>query len=377
MKFLFIANTHPDPSQGASGCDLNTIEALKALGHEVDAVWTGGWRRRIAHHNLHQLVELPRWFRKVVLQKCKTGRYDVVQVNQPHAWLAAKAFREAGFSGVFVNRSHGWESRSWEATDRFERDARPPARRLATALLRRLLARHNHLVTRYSNGIVVETTGDRDAVLAEGGCRNVLVLPPGIAGAFLAPPPPFEPARFRRLLHAASFSSHKAPEVVAAVMRRLAQERDLELTWVTQESAHPAIRALLGPEAERVRLAGWMKPEALRELLDHNGLFLQPSFFEGFSLAFVQAMARGCIVLGSEIDCMTQTIRHGENGFLFPPAAAAPIAETALTLAGNPGRCEGISLSARKEAESMTWINAALAYVKFCKMLAPSKGTNA
>jgi len=374
MRFLFVANTHPDPSQGASGCDLNTIAALRELGHEVDEVWTGGWRRRIAHHNLHQLLELPRWFRKVVLQKCRTGRYDVVQVNQPHAWLAAKAFRKAGFPGVFVNRSHGWESRSWEATDKYERDARPPAKRLAAGLLRRRLARHNHLVTCYSHGIVVETAGDRDAVLREGGCRNVLVLPPGIADSFLSALPAADPARFRRLLHAASFSTHKAPEVVAAVMRQLSQGSDLELTWVTQESSHHSIRALLGPESERVRLVGWVQPEALRDLLDRNGLFLQPSFFEGFSLAFVQAMARGCIVLGSEIDCMVQTIRHGESGFLFPPGTADPISETALALAGNPALCQRVSKSARKDAEHMTWRNAALAYVAFCRTLFSSKG---
>lgn len=373
MKFLFVANTHPDPAQGASGCDLNTIAALRALGHEVDAVWTGGWPRRIAHHNLHQLIELPRWFRRVVLEKCAAKRYDVVEVNQPHAWLAAKAFREARLPGVFVNRSHGWESRSWEAVEKFERDTRPPAKRLAATILRRFLARHNRLVTRYSDGIVVETDGDRDAVLSEGGCRNVLVLPPGIAGDFLAPLPPPDPARFRRVIHAASFSTHKAPEVVAAAMRRLARETEFELTWVAQESAHPAIRALLGAEAGRVRLSGWVPTDGLRDLLDRHGFFLQPSYFEGFSLAFVQAMARGGIVLGSEIDCMLQTIRHGESGFLFAPGASGPLADTIIRLATDPARCLAVSRAARAVAEGMTWQKAALRFEEFCRMLAASQ----
>ena len=373
MKFLFVANTNPDPSQGASGCDLNTIAALRALGHEVDAVWTGGWPRRIAHHNLHQLLELPRWFRRVVLEKGAASRYDVVQVNQPHAWLAAKAFREAGLPGIFVNRSHGWESRSWEAVEKYDHDERPPAKRLATAILRRLLARHNRLVARYSDGIVVETSGDRDAVLAEGGCRNILVLPPGVSDSFLTALPPPDPARFRRVIHAASFSAHKAPEVVAAVMRRLAREGNFELAWVTQEAAHPAISALLGPEAHRVRLMGWLGTDALRDLLDRNGFFLQPSYFEGFSLAFVQAMARGAIVLGSEIDCMVETIRHGENGFLFPPGVSDPIAETLVRLADDPARCLALSRAARAAAECLTWQKAALDFVAFCQTLARTK----
>jgi glycosyltransferase involved in cell wall biosynthesis len=352
---------------------LNTIAALRNLGHDVDAVWTGGWPRRIPHHNLHQLLELPRWFRRVVLEKCSGKRYDVVEVNQPHAWLAAKAFREARLPGVFVNRSHGWESRSWEAVEKFEKDTRHPAKRLAAAVLRRFLARHNRLVTRYSDGIVVETEGDRDAVLSEGGCRDVLVLPPGIAGDFLEPLPPPDPARFRRVIHAASFSSHKAPEVVAAAMRRLARETDFELTWIAQESAHPAIRDLLGDRAGRVRLSGWVPTGALRDLLDRHGFFLQPSYFEGFSLAFVQAMARGGIVLGSEIDCMVQTIRPGESGFLFPPGASDPLAETVIGLASDPARCLAVSRAARAVAEGMTWQKAALRFEEFCRMLLRSK----
>jgi len=369
VKFLFVANTTPDPTQGASGCDLNTISALRALGHEVDAVWTGSWPRRIAHHNLHQLLELPRWFRRVVMDKCATTRYDVVQVNQPHAWLAAKAFRNARLPGIFVNRSHGWESRSWAAVKKHEHDARPPAKRLAAAVLRMFLARHNHLVTRYSDGIVVETPGDRDAVLAEGGCRDVLVLPPGVAEDFLADLPPHHPARFRRVIHAASFSAHKAPEVVADVMRRLAREEGFELTWITQESAHPTIAALLGPEAHRVQLRGWLDAEGLRDALDRNGFFLQPSFFEGFSLAFVQAMARGCIVLGSEIDCMVQTIANGENGFLFPLGASEPLGDTILRLADEPARCIEISRAARTVAEGMTWQKSARDFEGFCRTL--------
>ena len=202
----------------------------------------------------------------------------------------------------------------------------------------------------------------------------MLVLPPGVADSFLGALPPADPGRFRRVIHAASFSTHKAPEVVAAVMRRLARESDFELTWVAQESAHPAIMALLGPESGRIRLMGWVGADGLRDLLDRNGFFLQPSYFEGFSLAFVQAMARGGIVLGSEIDCMIQTIRHGESGFLFPPGAAEPLADTILGLADDPARCLAISRASRAVAEGMTWQKAALDFLEFCGKLKTLKG---
>lgn len=369
MKFLFVANTNADPSQGASGCDLNMMEALRELGHEVDAVWTGGWPRRVAHHNLHQLLELPRWFRQVVLERCAAQNYDVVQVNQPHAYLAAKAMRRAGSSAVFINRSHGWEPCAWAAMRKYKQDSRPLVRRMATAMLRPALARHNHLVARYSDGVVVETAGDRDAVLRENGCQNVLVLPAGVAEEFLQTPPSLDPARFRRVLHAASFSPHKAPGIVAAIIRRLARESDLELTWLTEESAHPAVRDLLGAEASRVQLKGWLPLDQFQSQLDAHGHFLQPSYFEGFSLAFVQAMARGGIVFGSEIDCMLQCIRTGESGFLFPPETVDPMVDCLLQLAADTDRCLQISQRARVVSAGMTWQRAALDFQEFCQKL--------
>ena len=158
-------------------------------------------------------------------------------------------------------------------------------------------------------------------------------------------------------------------------MRRLARESDLELTWIAQESAHPAIAALLGFEAHRVRLKGWLDAEALRDLLDRSGFFLQPSYFEGFSLAFVQAMARGCIVLGSKIDCMNQTIRNGETGLLFPLGMSEPIVNTILQLANDPAGCAAISRAARAVAETMTWQKTALDFAEFCRKLEASKST--
>ena len=41
----------------------------------------------------------------------KAHRYDVVHVNQPHGYLAAKALRTLDPRAIFVHRSHGLEAR--------------------------------------------------------------------------------------------------------------------------------------------------------------------------------------------------------------------------------------------------------------------------
>jgi len=54
MRILFMADVPRDPSSGAAGTEVRTIEALRQLGHTVDEVWAPDLGRRIAHGNLHE-----------------------------------------------------------------------------------------------------------------------------------------------------------------------------------------------------------------------------------------------------------------------------------------------------------------------------------
>ncbi len=370
MKFLFVANTLPDPSKGASGCDLSTMHALRQLGHEVDDVWTGQRPRLIPHHNLHQLLELPRVFRSVVTARCRSKRYDVVIVNQPHAWLAARIHRQRHYSGVFLNRSHGWEPTAWKQAEAHEIDSRPRLRRAASAILRALLRRHNRLVLRWADGMVASNSTDARA-MNEAGAGNVLALEPGVAELFLDSPARMHADRADRVLYAATHAANKAPAVAAAVMKALAVTNRFRLTWVTEIEAHSKVRALLGDAAPCVDLRSWCSQTEMRELLDTHGIFLQPSLSEGFSLAFLQAMARGCCVIGTRIDCMQAVIESGVHGFLFPPGEYRQMAEKIFHL--NASALIPISQEAEKKARTFTWERTAKKLVAFASNLLETK----
>src|SRR6185295_10078585 len=109
MKILFMADVPPDKNSGAAGTEYQTIEAIRALGHDVDTVWADELPRRINHGNLHYLLELPFEFRRQALARLKRVSYDVLHVNQPHGYLAAKALMHR--KTAFIHRSHGIESR--------------------------------------------------------------------------------------------------------------------------------------------------------------------------------------------------------------------------------------------------------------------------
>ena len=60
LRVLMMADTPADPNRGAAGTEMQTAQALRALGHDVRTIWSDELGRRIAHGNLHLLLELPR-----------------------------------------------------------------------------------------------------------------------------------------------------------------------------------------------------------------------------------------------------------------------------------------------------------------------------
>lgn len=383
MRVLFAANTPPDPNKGAPGCDLATIDALRALGHEIDEIWAEDMPKRIRHGNLHQLLELPRNFARAVEERCERVVYDVIQVNQRHAWFAAREHQRLGRPGIFVNRSHGWEPRVRNDLMRYasDSDQRNFLKRASSDFLLRFLARHNELVTRYSDGIVVCSVDDREWILTHDSIDQgrVLALAPGIPDTFVThEPPPMTADRARRILYSGQFAPFKAPKIVAAAANDALRSRpDTTMTWVCDRTHFDAIRALLAPDIQnRVTLAPWMPRDELRAIYDNHGIFLQPSYSEGFSQAFLEAMSRGMCVLATRIDGMAQTIRDGENGFLFERGDSAGIAERIRLLLDDPARCVAVSHAARAKAIGFTWKRTAVELIGFYQRLIAMKRSN-
>jgi glycosyltransferase involved in cell wall biosynthesis len=209
----------------------------------------------------------------------------------------------------------------------------------------------------------------------------LLALAPGIPPDFLTPLPAEAPheagqndpgkGRWTKLLFVGNFAPYKAPDIAAQTFREVIRSiPDCRATWVCPERFHSQARQLLGPIAgEAVTFLDWMPRDQLRALYDQHGLIVIPSYFEGFSLTFLEAMARGMCILGTMVGGLPQVIRHDQNGYLFRPGAADGITERALQLMAQPELCQRISRAARESAMEFTWERAAKEYVGFCRRL--------
>jgi len=349
MRILFMADVPPDPNAGAAGTELRTAGALRGLGHEVDAVWALQLGRRIPHGNLHYLLELPRAYRREMRRALATKHYDVLHVNQPHGFLAAKA-RPQG--SIFVHRSHGLELR-------VERDLAPwrPKPKIVSRAMAALLARHSRLIARYADGHIVSCSDDAKFLRDELGVdlRRIAVIAQAAPDPFVqSPATPMSEERLQRVLYVSQFAFFKAPAVAATVMSRLARLRpELRFTWVCGRAHHSDVRALLGDAP--VELLDWMPAEALRDVYDAHGIFLFTSYVEGFGKVFLEAMSRGLCVVSTRVGGAPDLINSGDNGVLIPVGDAGAAVAATESLLMDFGAAARMSSRAAETARAHTW----------------------
>nr|MDA3882764.1 glycosyltransferase family 4 protein [Bacteroidales bacterium] len=66
-----------------------------------------------------------------------------------------------------------------------------------------------------------------------------------------------------------------------------------------------------------VHFAGRLSREKVFEQLKRHHIFVMPSYPETFGLAYLEAMAAGCIVIGTQGWGIDGIVKDGINGFLY------------------------------------------------------------
>ncbi len=383
MRILLAADVPPDPDSGAAGTEYQTMLALRELGHDVDAIWRDDLRHRIRHGNLHYLLELPWALRDAIATRCRGSAYDVVHVNQPYAWRAARDHRRRNRPGVFVNRSHGWEPRIADALRPWRRRYGIPEWRFPRGLVGRPvqwgLGRYPRWCAEASNGIVVSCSEDRDYVRSRYGlpADRVACIPQAPAGAFVeTSAAAMTEARRRRVLYAGQAAFVKAPMVLAEIFSLLAERHaDLSFTWCCPEADHATCRAMLRSEAgARTTFVGWMPQAELVRLYDAHGVFVFPSFTEGFGKVFLEAMARGLCVVASNTAGMRDVIRSGVTGILIEPGDVEGFRYGVASVIDGR-QAAAMSAAAAAEARRYSWRRVAEETVSFYRQLLERKGS--
>lgn len=100
-------------------------------------------------------------------------------------------------------------------------------------------------------------------------------------------------------------------------------------------------------------------PRQLEQLLDEYSratVFVMPSLYEPFGIAFAEAMAHRVPCIGTDICAMPEIIEHGRTGYVVPPGSPEQLAGRMLDLLKDPARCQAFGEAGYlRYQERFTW----------------------
>jgi glycosyltransferase involved in cell wall biosynthesis len=122
--------------------------------------------------------------------------------------------------------------------------------------------------------------------------------------------------------------------------------------------------------SDRIEVAGPVSEERLSELYAAADLFVLPSRFEGYGMAYTEAVAHGVPVIGTKAGAIPDTVPPGA-GILIPPDDVEALAATLRRLIDNEPERNELAAGARAASASFpTWRDSAVLFASVLDGLA-------
>ncbi len=167
-----------------------------------------------------------------------------------------------------------------------------------------------------------------------------------------------------RLLSVGALVPRKGFDVLIAALAMLA-DLPWRLTVAGDRDRDPQTAARLDADiarhglGARVTVLGAVPPERLRELYASADLFVLASRFEGYGMAYAEAIAHGLPVVGTTAGAIPETVPAGAGALVAPDDAEA-LALALRRLIENPAERRRLAEAARAAAGQLpTWRDSA------------------
>lgn len=169
------------------------------------------------------------------------------------------------------------------------------------------------------------------------------------------------------LIQAGSLNRQKRVHVTVQALAQLRKRRpEAVLTLVGKGPERDALEGLcreLGV-SEAVRFTGQLLNAQVLAEMAQARFFVMPSVNEGFGIVYLEAMASGCITVGTEGEGIADLIVSGKNGFLVPPDSPDAIVSVIEWCLEHPEEADAIAEQGRKDALDLTWEHNAEQYIE-------------
>ena len=221
--------------------------------------------------------------------------------------------------------------------------------------------------------VIVTSANTARLVVADYGLapERVTVALPGVDGHRRARSESAGPLRF---ISVGSIVPRKGYDVLICALATLA-----DLSWhltIVGDARDAETARQLDAEIvrtglqERVRLVGAVPAESLSEFYANADVFVLASRFEGYGMAFAEAVAAGLPVIGTTAGAIAEAVPAGAGVFV-PPDDVEALARVLRTIVTDARQRETLSEGARAAAPNLpTWQAAAQTFARVLESVA-------
>lgn len=170
----------------------------------------------------------------------------------------------------------------------------------------------------------------------------------------------------KKFVYVGEMIERKYPEKVLDALRVSFPSNDFQLKYIGDGKQIDNIKTKIqeGNLLENVHILGKIPRSSILEHYDSADCMVMISKGEAFGLVYIEAMARGCITIGSREEGIDGVIKDGVNGFLCEAGNSKELADIIKRInAMSPSELQKISQAALDTAKSLTDALAANKYI--------------
>lgn len=204
--------------------------------------------------------------------------------------------------------------------------------------------------------VVANSDGLANEVYAIAPNQQVELIPNGVDTQY------FHPKRKQNavleIISVSRITKHKGYRYL---LEALADLSNYHLTLVGDGPDSVELKRIAKQKGVNITFTGRLEKEEVLACLQRSDVFVLPSLNEGMSNAVMEAMAVGLSVVMTNVGGATELIK--ENGFVVKKESVSDLREALTRYQNDDELLKKHSENSRKQAEIMSWENAAKAYV--------------
>ena len=180
------------------------------------------------------------------------------------------------------------------------------------------------------------------------GREKITVLPDSIP----IPPPVSKKYGCRRILFLGRICREKGIGELLGVMPSLKERFPDVRLYLGGIFEDPELKGQVEALSGCTEWIGWVSGEEKEKYLRECDIFVLPSYFEGQSVAILEAMAYSCTVVASNVGGIPQMIVEGKTGILIEPRNAQDLERGLMEALSDEALCRRLGGSARGKVEA-------------------------